>query len=305
MDQKTKKSIEDEITDLLQINSEYKFSEIKPLLKLKTKEDNHEAKKIYKELTSVKLKYSNRKNGCTTIPEITKKLRTLIDENKLDFDKKNNLILLTKKNAEKIESLIANDPDYFPFAKTIFDKFGSQKVKNNTDMALFAVIREIDRDNSTNVWRYNKNRESFNKAIDYISNRKNKFFKQLKDGENKLPDTLCEKCGPGLKSLSSKICKYLCEFVNHSNGHNDNYYINDKYIRHALPFYLKYYKVDVKKLLGEEIKTSNQIDNFEYVKLFKLLEELNKKSALYHDQERLTRNELDHIIWYCYKSFNS
>ena len=44
----------------------------------------------------------------------------------------------------------------FSFSQIIFNYFGYNNVINNNKMALFAVIREIDRDNNTNVWRYKK-----------------------------------------------------------------------------------------------------------------------------------------------------
>ena len=245
----------------------------------------------------IKLYYSNKSN---VIHAITPELKDLIDDYKLDFDPNKNIVLLTKNNAKKIENLIQHDPNYFPFSKIIFDSFTVNDIKINNNNALFAVIREIDRDSNTNVWRYN-NRSSFFEIINYIIDPKNDFFIKLDKGDIKLPDLICKKCGTGIKSLSSKVCKYLSEFM----YKKDNYYINDTYIRRALLFYLDYYGENRQKSNGTILATSWKVYNLSYKELFLLLEKLNNARNKKHNDGQMTKNELDHIIWYCYKSFDA
>ena len=129
--------------------------------------------------------------------------------------------------------------------------------------------------------------------ISFISNPKNHFFDRLKSGDTELPDCIVQECGNGLKSLSSKICKYLCEFA----FHKDNYYINDSFVRHILLFYLDYYEIK-----HQELKSCNDIDHLDYIGLHRWLSALHtKKKQKYKDT--ITKSELDHILWYCYKSF--
>lgn len=204
------------------------------------------------------------------------------------------LVLLTKQNTEIIEALIQNDDEYFPFSQLLFDHFGFENIRNNTNRALFAVAREIDRDNSTNVWRYKKNRDGFYKLVEYISNPANAFFEALDRGDPSLPDKLVRKCGKGVKSLSSKICKYLSEFA----FQKDNYYINDSFVRHTLLFYLDYYGVE-----HPGLNTSIAVDALDYQSLYGWLEKLHKaRNEKYGDE--IKKSELDHILWYCYKSFS-
>ena len=114
-----------------------------------------------------------------------------------------------------------------------------------------------------------------------------------KKGERKLPDELVKYCGKRVKSLSSKICKYLSELI----YRKDNYYIYDKYIRHALPFYLDYYGISHNFNKSKDIN----INKLSYEDLYKRLEELRDKINRSY-RNTITKNELDHIIWYCYKS---
>lgn len=242
------------------------------------------------------------KGGLRIMPKIRYGNREKIIEESKEFDefiRKNNLlvdgsiVLLTKENVEIIESLIEEDPDYFPFSKFLFESFGTNKIKNNTERTLFAVAREIDRDNSTNVWRYKKNRDSFNNMIEYISNPNNLFFERLERGDISLPDEIVNQCGPGLKSLSSKICKYLCEFA----FQKDNYYINDSFVRGLLLFYLDYYNIG-----HPGISSTHAVNTMSYIELHNLLQELHTaRNKKYND--KITKSELDHIMWYCYKSF--
>lgn len=303
MEEQEKERIEAIIKEYLESTSSeegYSFNDIKNNLEIDTRDKDKikEAKNIFKNLTKVKLNYSDNK-GCTRIEKITETLKKIINENQLDFDKENNIVLLTRKNADKIEQAIKNDDNYYPFAKTIFDHLGFPAIQANSNRELFAVIREIDRDNSTNVWRYNRN--SINEIVKYISNKENKFYEKLEKGEKNLPDEL-NKCGPGLKSLSSKVCKYLCEFA----YHKDNYYINDTFVRHALLFYLKYYDAPMPTKGRKKITSSGQVDSndFTYEELFNALDNLNKKRKERHEDGDITKSELDHILWYCYKSFN-
>ena len=55
----------------------------------------------------------------------------------------------------------------------------------------------------------------------------------------------------------------------------------------------------------KEYKTSSEFDRLSYEDLHKILDELNNKASRIHNQEKLKKTELDHIIWYCYKSFKA
>ncbi len=216
----------------------------------------------------------------------------LLNENNLKRKKTEHgiIVLLTKKNAEIIEKLVQNDDAYFPFSQIIFSHFGIDKVKTDSDKALFAVLIEIDRENSTNAWRYY--RENFYKLISYIKSPDVGFFNKLEAGDKTLPDAITKACGSCLKSFSSKVCKYLCDYA----FHKDHYYINDTVVRRMLLFYLDFYNIK-----HAELKSSTDVDNLSYQELYDWLAKLhNARNEEYGDT--ITKNELDLIIWYCYKS---
>ncbi len=252
--------------------------------------------------TKPKIKYNTK---CQII-ERSDKLNNLIEKNGLDCEKHNGnkIVLLTSKNAATIEKLIENDPNYFPFAHTLYKYYksavGIEGIKKNKEKSLFAIIREIDRDNSTNVWRY-KHIDEFNEMIKFIIDPDNRFFENLKSGDKDLPDKIIDfvskKTGNGgvIKSLSSKTCKYLSEFM----FEGDKYYINDSYVRALLLFYLDYYGVD-----REDLKTIHKVNtSLNYKQLFEKLDNLNEARYEKHKDGEISKSELDHIMWYCYKSF--
>lgn len=260
-----------------------------------TKEEKALIDKAYDDFNKVALKY-NKSKSLTKITEISPILRELISTKDLDFD--DGIVLLTKDNAANIEKAIKEDDDYYPFFERIFGSFNFSDIRHDEGKALFACIREIDRDNSTNVWRYG-DRASIHKIIEYIKNPQNNFWDKLKTGEPRLPDELVEVGGTGIKSLSTKICKYLSNEASKIDKEyaHDCYYINDRIVKGVLLFYLDHYGVK-----HEKIKTANKLKNIKYIDFFNLLEKLNEAAEKKHGT-KLSRNELDHILWYCYKSF--
>ena len=195
-------------------------------------------------------------------------------------------ILLTRHNSSEIEKEISKDYDYIPFAKYIYEYFIALRFHYSKFIYddFIAIIREIDRDNKTNVWRYG-NEVKIKRVVDYMFDSKNNFFDELDKGDVDLPDKINNYVGGGMKSLSSKICKYLSEYI----FNKDNYYINDKYIRAMSLFYYEYYC----KKSHSAFKNISDIDNLKYEELHKLLDVIR-----YAANPSLLRSEFDHIIWY-------
>jgi hypothetical protein len=244
MDEEFMRQIEQNMFDYLEDNPEATKSQLYEWYKQENESITDEVKKVIgqalDDFFSAPLKYndSNRGKRCTQIEKLSPVLRKLQQDNPgLEIDPDRNIVLLTKKNSQIIERLFLEDGDYYPFAEKLFERFGKDSVMVNKDKALFAVVREIDRDNSTNVWRYKRNRWALNALVEYMADTKNDFWKKLEKGEKNLPDKLRDKGGTSVRSLSSKVCKYLSEYA----FKKDNYFIDDKFIRCALLFYLDYY----------------------------------------------------------------
>ena len=255
-------------------------------------------RELFEDYNAAELKYNKNKKR-TLITKVSPVLQKLIADYKLDI----HIILLTRENANKIERIISSDPNYFGFSKIIYQKYYND-FKNNNDIwakrndSLFALFRILDVDNSTNVWRYKYKRDNFNRMLDYMVDPKNEFFANLKKGDVNLPDILSSAAvgGTAVKSFSSKVCHYICI---EAFG-KDHYYKNDKFIRAALPFYLDEYVVN------HNIKTKGNVDNWSYKKLHETLESLLEAANKKHNNKpEITKGELDHIIWYCYKSFKA
>ena len=255
-------------------------------------------KKRYDEYVP-KLKYSSRKK---IINEKTNELKALVEreyvyvngKRKIDFDKDNNIVLLTKNNAFIIENEIRKDENYIQFAEMVYKYYALSNINIEEDKdALKAIIRMIDYENSTQGFRMF--RDEFNNMIEGIWKNRLDFFKKLKNGKEQLPDDIVKWTGENgtrIKSLSSKICQHLNQLMLDGNG--DGYYKNDRYIRHALLFYLDKYGIEHK-----DYKSSSKLKTKDYSEIFVLLERLKAKS------EGLSRKELDHIIWYSYKSYKA
>ena len=313
------KNIEKNINNYLNKYLYYNSSEIisKKEFINKIKEENKGISKI--EIDIIMLFYDNETNAKLSYDKNNKKidklsyeLKKLVKNCELKHD--HNIVLLNKKNADKIKEEINKDDYYIPFARILYNHYTNNNkaidefINNNKERVkdpIFIVMREIDRDNNTNVWRYKDKRGNFIKIYEYIKDKNNKFFEELKAKKQDLPDKLTEISDIGIKSLSSKICKYLCEYIYDEDG----YFINDKYIRHALPFYLEYYQIEFPKIINKEgkkvtIESSKDCDKLTYKDLFdslnKLLTKVNEKVK---EEDKITKNELDSIIWYSYKSF--
>ncbi len=238
--------------------------------------------------------------------ELHQDLAKLVQDNHLDMDYTKNIVKLTKDNSNIIEKLI--EDNYIPFSQMIYKHYCNQNggAFPNTDKnAWKAVLIMIDFENSTQVRRFYK--ADFDNIIDYIVNPSNNFTTRLSKGDISLVDDINKQSTRNIKSLSSKICKYMAEYM----GFKDKYFINDYYIRSMLPYYLDYYKVDWKvdwknkypNKKYPDLTIMNHRESLNYEELFLLLDallnEVNKTQTT-----PLTKSELDHIIWYCYKFYD-
>ena len=143
------------------------------------------------------IQYNTRSKN---IGPFTEELNSLITNCNLDYDATKNLILINEHNGDEIEKVIEADKDYIPFAKYIFNYLVKSYQTQMDKDKLIAIIREIDRDNSTNIWRYKKSREKIFKAVNFIVEPKHNFYERLKVGDKTLPDQINAYVGSGMPS---------------------------------------------------------------------------------------------------------
>lgn len=205
------------------------------------------------------------------------------------------IVLLNKNNSQIIENEINNNPDYNGnFARKIYEYHkmtsgGSFPEYKQT--AALDVVRMIDFENSTQIWRFRNNRNYLTKMVDYIVDPYSNFWQDLAKGDIDLIGNLINASGAsytvgGPRSLASKICRYLSLY--HFNA--DAYYVNDSVVRHVLPYYLNYYGLTLPS------KNKTYFDHISYNDLHNYLEKIRSQIC-----PNLTKEELDHLMWYCYK----
>ena len=249
-------------------------------------------------------------------------------------------ILLNKHNSEIIEEKIKEDDGYIQFTKMLVhyhclinkaNPASCKECKDLTDMfpkynynAVLAIVRMIDVENSTNVWRFNRDKLRY--MVNYIVTEEpgNNFWSRL-DSENEKerkqlvidlvnsePDEDEEDSGESENkakpnSLASKVCKYFAQYI-YKDEKQKKYFINDSFVRKTLPYYYYYYTG--KKTYQANNKSpviginKTNTDHFKYDELFDVLDvilnEANK--GIKEDDKKITRGEMDHIMWYCYKN---
>lgn len=209
---------------------------------------------------------------------------------------KDYVVEINKTNSRIIERAIKTNPSYNAnFTKKIYEYYCCKfrgtfpKTGKNAKEPITDLIRMIDLENSTNVWRYKKNRMHLINMVNYIIDSNNNFWDRLDRGDTSLVNDLkkaSKATTDGPKSLASKTCKYFSEMF----FGKDNYFINDNVVRHVLPYYLDYYGITPEK------NTKTYFDNLDYEDLHDYLEQLRIKV-----NPTLTKSDVDHIMWYCYR----
>ncbi len=208
------------------------------------------------------------------------------------------IVALNKHNSDIVEYWIEQDSSYINFTKMVCDNFVRQNdghFPRDDCYAILSMIRIIDIENSTNVWRFN--RLAINNMVDYIMNPNHRFWERLQNGEPELVQELNNSSSTDdgeVKSLASKVCKYFAENDPDINS-TDLFYINDSFVRHVLRFYCAAYQ-NVKK-------TKKEFEQGTYQHLFSVLDELHQFiEADLNDENKIDKSRFDHIMWYCYKN---
>lgn len=196
----------------------------------------------------------------------------------LDMDD-NCLIELNENNSKTIERLIENDRRYhFSKSEQDFLKLWEERDHNLSEDDWYFVVKAIAAENKTRT----ADRYSRLFAI-YISNTN--FLERLQKCDLSLVDDMLKSVvkngGRNDKSLASKICKYISQWIYNGNA----YSINDSFVRGVLPYYLKKYGI-----------AYGDLEKLSYVGFIGLIAELESKVQV------LNKNQIDHIIWYGYKS---
>ena len=228
----------------------------------------------------------------------------------LNFEKdKNGFPLLTEYNAKLINFLVNNDSNYRndensnKYNTTAYwvDKYKENKTRDN----LLEIIKAVDRQNSTHL---NIN-DGYNKVCDYIIKKIGfeKLKERIEENDLSLVDEIANNSSDRfIISYASKFCTYMSRYMFNS----DNYSIYDGVVSKILPYY--YYKYVGNDEIDVITKKDDKIEKKEKIKICDLnitneLIKLNKYEWYKNlidkvmDHVKISRKDLDYILWYYYK----
>lgn len=207
-----------------------------------------------------------------TIPPDVKDAKFKLDENYM--------IALTPENAAKALKCIKGNKRYKKSSYEVYYNELGKKLRDYSKEELENILWCVARSNSTRS--SNKN---ISVMADWVFKNLTQFLKRLEKGDATLVEELSTLKGLNRneKSLSSKICAYLCalEFK------QSKFAVNDTVIRRILPYYFKYYGISAE---------NKALEKYSYSKIMALIDKMSEKLP-----EKMKYSEIDQIIWYCYK----
>ncbi len=233
------------------------------------------------------------------------------------------LVELTEDNVARVEAMISTDSKYknmtnasvkdtsgywgSELKEILFNKVEKTSDGHDYEEIVGELIKKIDAENSTHL---NSHKSTTKFKIDDVKGIKNvkerileidkrdleEFLKHPKDTGYELINIINNPV-PGENhhfSFATKFCHYACLYL-FDNEYADNFSIYDNVLEKALPKY-------VKKYLNEEVSFSKE-DYGKYIdcidRLRNKLKEGDKEKNL--EKQEISRNGLDHLIWYFHK----
>lgn len=193
------------------------------------------------------------------------------------------MVRLTRENADMVEACIKEDPAYQSHGKAVMEQHFC--AGNYSNEAYYDIIDCIATENSTHT-----SNEAKKCLAGYCAALENRFLDRIREGDPYLVDDLLQQLVQNgyrkEKSLASKICRYLNEWLYGGCA----YTINDSVVRTILPYYLAYYKIDRTLWQGK------LFDKLSYMAFYEIF------STVRDAVGELNNHQLDHLIWYAYKN---
>lgn len=225
------------------------------------------------------------------------------------------LVVLSRRNVALAEAMIKNDSAYMKSfdknAKPINGpkgkiKYGGstafwmtqlkellvvqeQKTEYSYESIIEGAVSAVDRENSTHL---NADSVGRNEIIERIQTEIEPayFIGALRDPTNtKLFDIISRRTSAKKKarvnvSFASKFCHFACFYLFEGEDAQDNYSIYDSILKKVIPHYLSYYEINEKYDLTNYYSYRRAIDAI--------------RSRV---DPKISRNGLDHLLWYYYK----
>lgn len=214
------------------------------------------------------------------------------------------LVEINQDNVARVEAMIQNDAAYLnsgnkdyagstAYCMCQLKNYINKKTSDKTDYKdiIADAVIAVDRDNSTHLNADGVGREEITERICKIPLEKLLHYLQDPHGTKyKLVEIIARKTSAAIrprenKSFASKFCHYACFYLFEGKKEQDNYSIYDSILKNALPLYIDYYGIDVKK---QELE--------DYAVYSETIEKILKKSG-----NKISKNGFDHLLWYYYK----
>lgn len=222
--------------------------------------------------------------------------------------KNQSIAALTRKNADFIEAVVRLDSNYGKDKTEIW--FKKMLNGDNFKECLNEVIVEIDKINSTHLEAGINGRNEMVERIlflcDNVDDLKRELLKEFSVNNKehilyKLTDKIKAKNREGYRynlSFATKFCSYASQFLELG----DNYSKYDSVVAKFLPYYSEAY-LNKKITKNYFLDKQNKRDIESKLGLYSTYSDcINRIMELLRaDNINLTKSELDHIIWYCFK----
>ncbi len=196
----------------------------------------------------------------------------------------NTLVKLNQDNVARVEAMIISDSEY---RNTFNSSLGIlyKKGKNKDNLKSEDDIKYIG---SSAYWG-----SELRKVICSLGKSELKeYLYRPKENNYKLIDLITNASGNEgnvYYSFATKLCHYACMYVV-DGEEKDNFSIYDRVIKSSLPMYIERY---LNKSVKEKVYDKN------YIEYIKLIDEIRDK--LKENNEVISRNGLDHLLWYHHK----
>ena len=95
------------------------------------------------------------------------------------------------------------------------------------------------------------------------------------------------------QSFASKFCHYACLYIFEGKEESDNFSIYDKILETVLPWYWNRFEVELEK--------EKETRKFNYQKYSDVIDEIRDKNKQNTNGYLISRNGLDHLLWYYHK----
>lgn len=193
----------------------------------------------------------------------------------------NYMIALTPDNAAKALECIKGNKRYEKSSYEVYYNKLGKSLSDYSKEELKNILWCVARSNSTR-----SSNENISVITDWIFKNLTQFLKRLEKGDTTLVDELTTINGLSRKekSLSSKICSYLCEL----EFKQSKFAVNDTVVRRILPYYLNYYGIS---------NQNKALENYSYSEIIAFIDKIAVNLP-----PKMNYTEIDQIIWYCYRN---